>query len=182
MCISIIGQAPTRSCNNGCAGSSCLEQQQHAAEAGFCRVCLPVCLFSSEASQGLGSRVREGVAADPALQQALFMEQQEQEQLSPLTQEEPSGIIAPLYCPDNCVEMTQLARDVQVGCCCCLLFSFRQLSLTPPTPCCFLRLSLLLLLLLLLPACARCPVYIYAGTAAGLPAAATTRSWHRRAR
>ncbi|KAL8441689.1 hypothetical protein Emed_007519 [Eimeria media] len=69
-------------------------------------------VLSSGAAAGLSTAVRERVAADVELQQALFTGgQQQQQQLSLLDQEETGGLVAPLFCPSSCVEMEQLARD-----------------------------------------------------------------------
>lgn len=70
----------------------------------------------SEAAEGLETSVKETVAADMTLQQALLGGgQQQQQQLSLLGQEEAGAIIAPLYCPQSCVDMETLARGVRVS-------------------------------------------------------------------
>ncbi|OEH76974.1 hypothetical protein cyc_06829 [Cyclospora cayetanensis] len=83
-----------------------MRQEGRAAYVSGCAV--------SETSKELKDNVREGVAADAALQRILFKHHHPQrQQLFLAAQGDSSGLLAPLYCPNSCVVMDTLARDAQ---------------------------------------------------------------------
>ncbi|CDJ64430.1 hypothetical protein, conserved [Eimeria necatrix] len=105
------------------ADESRKRQQQHGDSSSGAAYVLSLNEALGEAAHEAETRVREGVAADTALQQVLFKQQQPQQQQqqqqedmsqpSLLNPTDTGGLLAPLYCPTSCVEMDTLAREAQ---------------------------------------------------------------------
>ncbi|CDJ37221.1 hypothetical protein, conserved [Eimeria tenella] len=106
------------------ADESRKRQQQHGDSSSGAAYVLSLNEALAEAAHEAETTVREGVAADTALQQVLFKQQQPQQQQQQQQQQDMSqpsllnptdtgGLLAPLYCPTSCVEMDTLAREAQ---------------------------------------------------------------------